>query len=200
VHDSHNLEFACRAWGLRVTDLNQGVVYGHETDQTVLHLDLATRLDYDAVFGTVLNRFAVQAAMGDPLTVYGEGGQTRGFINLRDVMQCIQLACDVEPLRGEFRVFNQFTETFSVRELALKVSRVAGTTWDIQHIDNPRIEQEHHYYNAKNSALLGLGLEPRVLNDDVIADLIEVAKRNLSRVDASKMRPTASWKAPDARI
>ena len=118
VHDSTNLHFACRIWGLRATDLNQGVVYGIETDETARDERLVTRFDYDATFGTVLNRFCVQAVIGHPLTVYGEGGQTRGFLNIRDTIQCVELAAANPADRGEFRVFNQFTEQFSVAELA----------------------------------------------------------------------------------
>ncbi len=122
VHDSHNIAFCCRAWGLRSTDLNQGVVYGQSTPETTMHPDLATRFDYDAVFGTVLNRFVIQAAAAEPLTVYGKGGQTRGFLDIRDTLACIELAIRNPAKAGEFRVFNQFTESFSVGELATKVS------------------------------------------------------------------------------
>jgi len=118
VHDSHNIEFACRIWGLRATDLNQGVVYGQQTPETAMDDRLATRFDYDAVFGTVLNRFVIQAVLGKPLTIYGTGGQTRGFIEVRDTVRCIQLACENPADRGEFRVFNQITEFMSLRQVA----------------------------------------------------------------------------------
>src|SRR5919197_911738 len=118
VHDSHNIEFACRIWGLRATDLNQGVVYGIATDETELHPELYTSFHYDAVFGTVLNRYCAQAVVGEPLTVYGAGGQRRAFLNIRDTLQCVRLAVENPPAAGEFRVFNQFTQVFSVRELA----------------------------------------------------------------------------------
>ncbi len=118
VHDSHNLEFGCRIWGLRVTDLNQGIVYGQQTEQTVLDPRLATRFDYDAVFGTVLNRFAIQAVLGLPLTVYGGGSQTRAVLDIRDTVECIRLACEHPAQAGEFRVFNQATESFSLEEMA----------------------------------------------------------------------------------
>ena len=114
VHDSHNIQFACRIWGLRATDLNQGIVYGQETEETDLHPDLATRFDYDGVFGTVLNRFCVQAVVGHPLTVYGKGGQTRGMLDIRDTLACVELALMNPADEGEFRVFNQFTESFCV--------------------------------------------------------------------------------------
>src|SRR5438874_6121903 len=118
VHDSHNIAFCCRIWGLRATDLNQGVVYGVHTDETQLDERLLTRFDYDEHFGTALNRFCVQAVIGHPLTVYGSGGQTRGFLNIRDTVQCVELAVDNPAARGEYRVFNQFTEQFHVLELA----------------------------------------------------------------------------------
>ena len=118
VHDSNNIHFACRMWGTRATDLNQGVVYGIETEETKLDERLATRFDYDDVFGTALNRFCVQAIIGHPLTVYGKGGQTRGYLNIVDTLQCVELAVLNPADRGEFRVFNQFTEQFSVMELA----------------------------------------------------------------------------------
>ncbi len=124
VHDSHNIQFTCRIWGLRATDLNQGVVYGVHTEQTAIDDALVNRLDYDQVFGTALNRFCVQAAIGHPLTVYGKGGQTRGFLDIRDTVRCIEIAVANPAERGEFRVFNQFTEQFSVYELAMMVQRV----------------------------------------------------------------------------
>src|SRR5207253_3792906 len=126
VHDSHNIHFASRIWGLRATELNQGVVYGVETAESAEHDRLITRFDYDEYFGTVLNRFCVQAVIGHPLTVYGEGGQTRGFLNIRDTLQCVELAVDNPADLGEFRVFNQFTEQFSVGELAELVRRAAA--------------------------------------------------------------------------
>jgi UDP-sulfoquinovose synthase len=151
VHDSHNMMFACKIWGLRATDLNQGVVYGTVTDEVTLDEALINRFDYDEIFGTVLNRFCVQAAMGHPLTVYGRGGQTRGFLDIRDTVRCIELACLRPAGRGECRVFNQFTEQFSVMELAKMVQEAArhlGMPVEIQHLDPPRVESEQHYYNA----------------------------------------------------
>src|SRR3982751_5863524 len=125
VHDSHNIQFACRIWGLRSTDLNQGVVYGADTDETLLAPELATRFDYDQIYGTALNRFCIQSVIGHPLTVYGKGGQTRGFLNIRDTLQCVELAVTNPAQRGEFRVFNQFTEQFTVLELA-EIAQRAG--------------------------------------------------------------------------
>jgi len=143
VHDSNNLEFACRIWGMRVTDLNQGVVYGTDTDETRRHEDLTTSFHYDAVFGTVINRFVAQAVDGIPLSVYGRGGQTRGFLNIRDTLRCVELAAANAAEPGEFRVFNQFTEQFSVLDLAKAVKNVAlargYSSTRIEHVDNPRV-------------------------------------------------------------
>src|SRR5215469_6429558 len=147
VHDSHNIMFACKIWKLRATDLNQGVVYGTVTDESAMDEALINRFDYDEVFGTVLNRFCIEAAIGHPLTVYGEGGQTRGFIDVRDTVRCIEIACLTPAGRGEFRVFNQFTEQFSVLDLARMVE-AAGKKLDLEvrvdHIPDPRVEAEEH--------------------------------------------------------
>ncbi|HZQ14696.1 MAG TPA: NAD-dependent epimerase/dehydratase family protein [Pseudolabrys sp.] len=196
VHDSHNLEFACRIWGTRVTDLNQGVVYGIDTDETGQHSDLATSFHYDAVFGTVLNRYIAQAVHGVPLTVYGKGGQTRGFLNIRDTLRCVELAALNPPAAGEFRVFNQFTEQFSVMELARRVERVAGARGlktKIDHIPNPRVEAEEHYYNAKHSKLQDLGLKPHLLSDEVIGRMFDVVERHKDRIDSDVILPSIKW-------
>src|ERR1700692_1395752 len=147
VHDSHNILFACKIWGIRATDLNQGVVYGTMTDEIALDEALINRFDYDEVFGTVLNRFCVQAAIGQPLTVYGKGGQTRGFLDIRDTVRCIELACHNPAARGECRVYNQFTEQFSVMDIAIKVREAGkdlGMKVEIDHIPDPRVEAEQH--------------------------------------------------------
>ena len=148
----------CRVWGIRCTDLNQGIVYGQSTPETDLDPVLGTRFDYDAVFGTVLNRFCVQAVTGHPLTVYGAGGQTRGMLNIRDTLACVTLALEHPADKGEFRVFNQFTESFSVNHMA-EWSSAAPTPVDIaEGLRNPRVEHEQHYFNAANTKLLDLGL------------------------------------------
>lgn len=197
VHDSHNLMFACRVWGMRVTDLNQGVVYGLHTDETLIDPVLVNRFDYDAVFGTALNRFLIQAAIGHDLTVYGGGGQTRGFLNIRDTVRCIEIAAEHPADIGEFRVFNQFTEEFSVMELAEKVRKVAlneGMDCRISHLDNPRVEKEKHYYFAKNTKLKDLGLEPHLLTDEVLRDILFTAVKHQNRVLTDNVLPTVSWK------
>ncbi len=197
VHDSHNIHFACKIWGVRATDLNQGVVYGVLTDETDMDELLINRLDYDGVFGTALNRFCIQAAIGHPLTVYGKGGQTRGFLDIRDTVRCIEIAVNNPADAGEFRVFNQFTEQFSVADLAEKVKEAAGKMGieaTIEHFDNPRIEREEHYYNAKNTKLLDLGLQPHYLSDSLLDSLLNFALRYRDRVDTKEVLPRVTWK------
>lgn len=196
VHDSHNIEFACRIWGIRATDLNQGVVYGIETDQTVLQDDLRTSFHYDHVFGTVLNRFLVQAVRGLPLTIYGKGGQTRGFLNIRDTLACVELAARNPGRSGEFRVFNQFTEQFTVTQLAEKMVAAgtrAGLAVTIDHLDNPRVELEEHYYNAKNTALTSLGLQPNLLTDGVMDNMLATVRRHVDLVNPDIIMPQIRW-------
>ena len=196
VHDSNNIMFVCRAWGLRSTDLNQGVVYGLHTEETAMHPDLTTRLDYDDVWGTVLNRYCVQAAINHPLTVYGKGGQTRGFLDIRDTLRCVELAVMNPPDEGEYRVFNQFTEQFTVLELAEKVADAARRLgWDpmIENVHNPRVEAEEHYYNAKHTHLLDLGLEPHLLSETLINGLLETVHDHADGVDRRLLYPNHSW-------
>ena len=199
VHDSHNMMFACNVWGIRATDLNQGVVYGTMTDEISLDEALINRLDYDEVFGTVLNRFCVQAAIGQPLTVYGKGGQTRGFLDIRDTVRCIELACLNPAARGECRVYNQFTEQFSVLDLAKNVQEAGkdlGMKVEIDHIPDPRVEAEHHYYNAKHSKLLDLGLQPHFLSESLLDSLMNIALKYRDRVDPTIMLPQVNWREP----
>ena len=197
VHDSHNMMFACKIWGLRATDLNQGVVYGTVTDEVVLDEALINRFDYDDVFGTVLNRFCIQAAAGHPLTVYGKGGQTRGFLDIRDTVRCVEIACLNPANAGECRVFNQFTEQFSVLELAEMVRAAAwklGMRVTIDHLPGPRVESEEHYYNAKHSKLIDLGLQPHFLSDSLLDSLMNIAVRYQDRIDTSLFMPQVQWR------
>ncbi|REJ40832.1 MAG: NAD-dependent epimerase/dehydratase family protein [Microcystis aeruginosa TA09] len=197
VHDSHNIHFACRMWGLKATDLNQGVVYGVLTEETGMDEMLINRLDYDGVFGTALNRFCIQAAIGHPLTVYGKGGQTRGFLDIRDTVRCLELAIANPAQSGEFRVFNQFTELFSVGDLALMVKKAGsalGLNVEIKNLDNPRIELEEHYFKAKNTKLLDLGLQPHYLSDSLLDSLLNFATKYKNRVDMNHILPKVTWK------
>ena len=196
VHDSHNIEFACRVWNLRATDLNQGVVYGQQTEQTARDERLATRFDYDAVFGTVLNRFVIQAVLGHPLTVYGTGGQTRGMIDIRDTVRCIQLACENPADRGEYRVFNQITESMTVQQMAGTVAAASPEDVTIEHLDNPRVELSGHYYNVTHTKLIDLGLQPHLLSATLIDSLFEITKRYAHRVRPEALLPTINWRTP----
>src|SRR5579864_1920888 len=197
VHDSHNIMFCCKAWGLRATDLNQGVVYGTMTDETALDEALINRFDYDEIFGTALNRFCAEAAVGHPLTVYGKGGQTRGFLDIRDTIRCIELACLQPAVPGECRVFNQFTEQFSVLEIAKMVQAAArklGLTIEVNHLPDPRVEAEEHYYNAKHSKLIDLGLKPHLLSSALLDSLLNIALKYKDRIDPSLMLPRVNWR------
>jgi UDP-sulfoquinovose synthase len=186
--------FASKIWGLRMTDLNQGVVYGQETDETTMHDELLTRFDYDAVFGTVLNRFCVQAVVGHPLTVYGEGGQTRGMLDIRDTLACVELALLHPAEEGEYRVFNQFTEHFSVLQLAEMVADAYPGNVRIEHMVDPRVEKERHYYRAAHTKLLDLGLVPHLLGAGTIHSMLAVADRYRDRVQLEAINPTVQWR------
>jgi UDP-sulfoquinovose synthase len=196
VADSTNIHFATRVYGLRATDLNQGVVYGVHTDQTVLDERLLTRFDYDEQFGTALNRFCVQAVIGHPLTVYGTGGQTRGFLNIRDTLACVELAMLNPAERGEMRVYNQFTESFSIRDLALEVQQAGkelGLEVEIREVDNPRTEAQEHYYNPTHTKLLDLGLEPTLLSEDLVTDTLSTLLQYKDRAIHDAIAPRTRW-------
>lgn len=198
VLDTDLLWFYVRTYGIRATDLMQGPVYGLHTDQTTIDERLMPNFHYDDIFGTVLNRFLVQAVAGVPLTVYGKGGQTRGYLNLKDTLQCVDLAMNSPVDAGDLRILNQFTEQFSVNELAEKVARVgnaSGLDVEIKNIDNPRKEREEHYYNPAHSGLTDLGLAPNYLTDDVVTDMLETVKRYSNRIDTRKVMPRVNWKA-----
>jgi nucleoside-diphosphate-sugar epimerase len=198
VHDTNNIIFACKIWGLRSTDIMQGVVYGTKTEEIVTD-DLLTRFDFDEVFGTALNRFCSQAIVGHELTPYGKGGQTRGYIALCDSIQCQTIAIENPPEKGEYRTLNQFDETYSVNELANIVVKVAGNMGleaKIWHIDNPRIEAEEHYYNPDHETLSKLGFKPtRQINEEVRITIKELTKWR-DRIEAKKesIMPTVYWR------
>ncbi|WP_159790812.1 NAD-dependent epimerase/dehydratase family protein [Sodalinema gerasimenkoae] len=197
VHDSHNIQFACKIWGLRATDLNQGIVYGVLTEETGMDELLVNRLDYDGIYGTALNRFCIQAAIGHPLTVYGKGGQTRALLDIRDTVRCIEIAVENPANPGEFRVFNQFTEMFSVADLALKVQQASaalGLKVSIDNLENPRVELEDHYFNAKNTKLIDLGLQPHNLSDSLLDSLLNFAVKYKDRVDKDQILPKVRWR------
>ena len=199
VHDSNNIYFACRTWGIRATDLNQGVVYNVHTPETLLDPRLANRFDYDGVFGTALDRFIAQAAIGHPLTVYGRGGQTRGYINIVDTVRCIELACLNPAEPGKMRVMNQLTQWFSVNQLAATVQRVAreaaGIEVEVEHLENPRVEREDdHSFTAVNPSLLDLGLEPHLLDDATGAAILQTAVEHKDRIDLKVICNSPKWR------
>lgn len=197
VLDTDLLWFYVRTYRLRITDLMQGPVYGLSTDESELDERLLPNFHYDDIFGTVINRFLVQAVANIPLTVYGKGGQVRGYLNLRDTLQCIALAAEKPPEKGELRILNQFTETFSVNELASRVQRVAsslGLRVDIQHLENPRKELEEHYYKPAHSGLLELGLKPHLMTDDVLAAMITRIQRYQKQIRVDRILPRVRWR------
>jgi len=194
VHDSHNIEFACRVWGLRATDLNQGIVYGQETPDTALDDRLATRFDYDAIFGTVLNRFVIEAVLHEPLTVYGSGGQTRGIIDIRDTTECLRLASENPAEPGEFRVFNQMTESMTIAEMAKVVATAYPGSVDLEYVENPRVEAEGHYYHVIHRALVELGLEANTLSETLVNSMFAIVERYQERVDRRALRPSVDWR------
>lgn len=197
VLDTDLLWFYVRTYGLRVTDLMQGPVYGLSTEHCDLDPALAPNFHYDDIFGTVVNRFLVQAVAGIPLTVYGSGGQTRGYLNLKDTLQCVALAANNPASEGEMKIFNQLTETFSVNQIAENVLRVGssiGLKVEVKSIDNPRKEREEHYYNPAHSGLTELGLKPHYMTDDVIAQMLERIIEHKDRIAMDRIMPRVSWK------
>jgi len=196
IQDTDLLWFYVRTWKLRVTDLMQGPVYGLATDETGLDERLGTFFNYDELFGTVVNRFITQAVAGYPLTVYGKGGQTRGYLNIRDTLACVELAMLHPADSGELRVFNQITETFTVNELAEKVARVGkarGHAVEIKSIENPRVELEEHYYNPTYTGLQDLGLEPHYLTDEVLHGMFERVEKYADNIQRHKIFRGVKW-------
>ena len=180
IMDTDLFWFGVRIWGLKVTDLMQGPVYGIETEETKIDESLNTIFNYDEVFGTVINRFIVQAVSGYPLTVYGKGGQTRGYLNIKDTLQCVYKSALSPAKAGELRIFNQIVETFSVKDLAKKIFKV-GNERDhnvkIDHIENPRKESESHYYNPVYQGLLDIGVKPNFLTDEVVNSIFKIVEK-----------------------
>ena len=196
IMDTDLLWFYARIWDLRVTDLMQGPVYGLFTDENEDHEHLFPFFNYDEIFGTVLNRFVVQAVAGYPLTVYGKGHQTRGYLNIKDTLNCIHLSLENPAKIGELRIFNQFTETFSVNELSKMVQRVGnnlGLNVNIQHVENPRKEAEEHYYNPKHTGLSELGLKPNYLTDEVLEQMIVFVLKHKSKITIDQIYRKVQW-------
>jgi UDP-sulfoquinovose synthase len=196
ILDTDLLWFYVRTYGLRVTDLMQGPVYGLATPEADLDPRLVPNFHYDDIFGTVLNRFLVQAVAGIPLTVYGRGGQVRGFLNLKDTLQCIELALRTPAARAELRILNQFTELFSVNQLAERVQRVGnamGLSVQLANLPNPRKEKEEHYYRPTNRKLLDLGLKAEYMTDDVLRDLLSRVLEHRASIDPGRIQPRVRW-------
>ncbi len=196
IQDTDLLWFYVRVWGLRVTDLMQGPVYGLSTYENEGEEALFPFFNYDEIFGTVVNRFIVQAVAGYPLTVYGKGGQTRGYLNIKDTLNCIRLSIENPAEKGELRVFNQFTETFSVNELAERVhdcGKRNGIDVTVKALQNPRKELEEHYYNPAHTGLLELGLEPHFLTDDVLDEMLETVVRYKDRIRQNVIFRGIGW-------
>ena len=187
VHDSANIEFACRIWGIRCTDLNQGFVYGITTKEIELDFEnLSTAFHYDSIFGTIINRFITQMTIKKPMSVYGNGTQKRAFLNIQDTINCVQIASDNPAAKGEFRVFNQFTEFCSLNEMANKIKKYGDQNDlnpEISHVSNPRIEEEEHYYNPKNTSLISLGLKPIEFNEKEIDKIFKVVQKHKDKVN-----------------
>ena len=196
IMDTDLLWFYVRMWNLRVTDLMQGPVYGLFTNENKDNERLLPFFNYDEIFGTVLNRFVVQAVVGYPLTVYGKGNQTRGYLNIKDTLTCIRLSLENPAKIGELRIFNQFTETFSVNELSKKVQKVGnslGLNVNIQHIENPRKEAEEHYYNPKHTGLSELGLKANYLTDEVLEQMITFVLKHKSKITIDQIHRKIKW-------
>lgn len=197
VLDTDLLWFYVRTADLQVTDLMQGPVYGLETAESNLDKRLNPNFHYDDIFGTVVNRFVTQAVAGIPLTVYGKGGQTRGYLNLKDTLQCVELALMNPPGKGKLRILNQFTEQFTVNQLAEKVQCAGnelGLDVNIQAIENPRREAEDHFYKAAHSGLLELGLQPHYLTQEVMVSMLETVLPHKAAIDTKKVLPRVRWK------
>jgi UDP-sulfoquinovose synthase len=197
IMDTDLLWFYVRTWDIGVTDLMQGPVYGLLTEENAGHERLFPFFNYDELFGTVLNRFVVQAVAGYPLTVYGKGGQTRGYLNIKDTLNCVRLSLENPAQKGELRIFNQFTETFSVTELAECVQRVGnqiGLNVKIKPVINPRLEAEDHYYNPAHTGLLELGLEPHYLTDQMIEEMLNLVLRYKDSINKNAIFKGVKWK------
>ncbi len=198
VHDSNNVMMACRLWGVRSTDIMQGVVFGTRIDEMVDDERLLTRLDFDQSFGTAINRFCCQAVIGEPVSPFGKGHQKRGFLPLRDSMQCLTIAIENPPKVGEYRVLNQFEEVYDITELARKVEKVGkslGLNVEVKNLENPRKEKEEHYYNPDHQNLLDLGYKPthdvEKEMETMLKDLIKYKDRIEARREA--LIPDIRW-------
>jgi UDP-sulfoquinovose synthase len=196
VLDTDLLWFYVRAYGLKVTDLMQGPVYGLFTDESRVNDEFLPNFHYDDIFGTLVNRLITQAVAGIPLTVYGEGGQTRGYINLSDTLKCIELSILNPPKASELKIMNQFTEQFTVNEIAEKVKLVSekkGRKCEIKKIKNPRKEMENHYYNAIHSNFSQLGLKPNLMTEDILSEIFDKVMERKELINSEIALPRVRW-------
>jgi UDP-sulfoquinovose synthase len=196
IMDTDLLWFGVRMWDLKVTDLMQGPVYGLETDEGHMDDRLKTIFNYDEIFGTIVNRFIVQALVNYPLTVYGKGGQTRGYLNIKDTLQCVHMSEKTPAQKGELRIFNQIMETFTANELAEKVRRVGkklGYDVRIDHLENPRKEAEEHYYNPTYQGLIDIGVKPHYLTDDVLEAMFRIAEKHRANIRKDVIFKGIKW-------
>jgi UDP-sulfoquinovose synthase len=196
IMDTDLLWYYVRMWKLAVTDLMQGPVYGIFTNEARMDERLLPHFSYDELFGTVLNRFIVQAVADYPLTVYGKGGQTRGYLNIIDTLQCVRLSLEKPANAGELRIFNQFVETLSVNTIAERIKAAASEInidVTIKSIENPRIEKEEHYYNPQHTGLIELGLKPNPLTNEVIIEMMEKVKHHKDSIDRDKIFKGTKW-------
>lgn len=196
IMDTDLLWFYVRMWNLSVTDLMQGPVYGFITDENQDHPELRPFFNYDELFGTVLNRFVTQAVAGYPLTVYGKGGQTRGYLNIKDTINCVRLCIESAAKPGELRIFNQFTETFSVNDLALRTQKAGqelGLEINISNLENPRKELEEHYYNPAHTGLVELGLEPHLLTQETLVEMMQAVLQYKSGIQTERIFRKVKW-------
>ncbi len=196
ILDTDLIWFYVRTYGLKVTDLMQGPVYGLITNESLDNDQLLPNFHYDSIFGTVVNRFLTQAVAGVPLTVYGKGGQTRGYLNLVDTMKCINIALKTAPIKGNLRILNQFTEQFTVNEIAFLVKQAASLLnieVKIKNIKNPRKEMEEHYYNASNKSFLDLGLKPTKMTKERLAEMMKIIIKYKTKINLEKIMPNLYW-------
>lgn len=198
VHDTVNVKLACKLWGLRSTDIMQGVVFGTRIAEMGNDERLLTRFDFDQFFGTAINRFCAQAVIGEPITLYGKGKQKRGFLHLCDSMQCLKIAIENPPEKAEYRAFNQFEAVYSLSDLAKKVQMAAlkcGQISEIRHVENPRQELEEHYYNPDHQKLLEFGYKPTTNIDAEIEKTLRDLLRYKSRIETKThvLMPEVFW-------
>jgi len=196
IMDTDLMWFGVRMWDLKVTDLMQGPVYGIDTDESLIDPRLRTIFNYDELFGTIVNRFVVQACVNYPLTVYGGGGQTRGYLNIKDTMQCVHASEKNPASAGELKIFNQIMETFSVNELAAltkKIGDARGLNVEIKNIPNPRREAESHYYNPSYDGLKELGVKPNLLTDESMGELFDIVEKNVANIRKDIIFKGITW-------